>query len=117
MTPDAPVLLITGASSGIGAATARAAVADGRRVVLAARREPELAALAAELGGAESALAIPCDVRELEQLEAAVEAAQTRFGRLDAVFANAGNNNACCRALFRLFVFLGGRVDRDYHPT
>jgi NADP-dependent 3-hydroxy acid dehydrogenase YdfG len=84
-----PVLLITGASSGIGAATARAA-ASSHRLVLAARRLEELEALAAELGGEERALAVRCDVGEWEQVEAMAAAALERFGRIDAVFANAG---------------------------
>jgi NADP-dependent 3-hydroxy acid dehydrogenase YdfG len=86
---DDPVLLITGASSGIGAATARAA-APGRRLVLAARRIEELEALAEELGGEERALAIRCDVTEWDQVEAMTAAALDGFGRIDAVFANAG---------------------------
>ena len=84
-----PVLLITGASSGIGAATARAA-AGKYRLVLAARRLEELEALAAELGGEERALAVRCDVTEWDQVEAMAAAALERFGRIDAVFANAG---------------------------
>jgi NADP-dependent 3-hydroxy acid dehydrogenase YdfG len=86
---DDPVLLITGASSGIGAATARAAAAN-RRLVLAARRLEELEGLAAELGGEERALAVRCDVGEWDQVEAMAAAALERFGRIDAVFANAG---------------------------
>jgi NADP-dependent 3-hydroxy acid dehydrogenase YdfG len=84
-----PVLLITGASSGIGAETARAA-AGSYRLVLAARRLEELEALAEELGGEERALAIRCDVTEWDQVEATAAAALERFGRIDAVFANAG---------------------------
>jgi len=84
-----PVMLITGASSGIGAATARAA-ASGYRLVLAARRQEELEALAEELGGGERALAVRCDVAEWDEVEAMRDAALERFGRIDVVFANAG---------------------------
>jgi len=87
--PDDPVLLITGASSGIGAATARAA-ASKYRLVLAARREEELAKLAEELGGPERAIAVRCDVTEWDQVQALAATALERFGRIDAVFANAG---------------------------
>jgi len=86
---DDPVLLITGASSGIGAATARA-VAGTRRLVLAARSLEPLQDLAAELGGEERALAVRCDVAEWDEVEAMTAAALERFGRIDAVFANAG---------------------------
>ncbi|MFL5897011.1 MAG: SDR family oxidoreductase [Solirubrobacterales bacterium] len=86
---DDPVLLITGASSGIGAATARAA-AGKYRLVGAARRLESLEALAEELGGEERAIAVRCDVTEWDQVEALAAAALERFGRIDAVFANAG---------------------------
>ncbi len=86
---DDPVLLITGASSGIGAATARATAGD-RRLVLAARRLEPLDELAEELGGEQRALAVRCDVTEWDQVEAMVAAGIERFGRVDAVFANAG---------------------------
>lgn len=85
-----PVFLITGASSGIGAATARAAAQAGYRVVLAARSADKLEALAGELGGAERAIAVACDVTEWEQQQAMVAQALDAFGRLDVVFANAG---------------------------
>jgi NADP-dependent 3-hydroxy acid dehydrogenase YdfG len=85
-----PVFLITGASSGIGAATARAAAREGYRLVLAARSQERIDALASELGGPDRALAVPCDVTEWNQQEAMVAAARDRFGRLDVAFANAG---------------------------
>jgi NADP-dependent 3-hydroxy acid dehydrogenase YdfG len=84
-----PVLLITGASSGIGAATAKA-TASRYRLVLAARRVEPLEELVTELGGPERALAMRCDVTEWDQVEAMSAAALERFGRIDAVFANAG---------------------------
>ena len=87
--PDPRVLLITGASTGIGAATARAAVADGWNVVLAARSEEPLRELAGELGE-ERALVQRCDVTEFDDQKALVKATLERFGRVDAAFANAG---------------------------
>jgi NADP-dependent 3-hydroxy acid dehydrogenase YdfG len=85
-----PVLVVTGASSGIGAATARAAGAAGHRVVLAARSAGRLADLARELGGDERALAVPCDVTDWDAQRALAATALERFGRIDAAFANAG---------------------------
>ena len=86
---DHPVLLITGASSGIGAATARHAVEAGWRVVLGARSEDKLRSLAAELGE-DRALARRCDVTEWNDQQELVAAALEAFGRLDASLANAG---------------------------
>jgi NADP-dependent 3-hydroxy acid dehydrogenase YdfG len=88
--PDDPVFLITGASSGIGNATARQAARAGYRLVLAARSVDKLEALASELGGDERALAVPTDVTRWEDNEALVAAALARFGRLDVAWANAG---------------------------
>lgn len=81
-------LLITGASSGIGAATARAASEAGWNVALLARSADTLGEIAAELG--DSALAIPCDVTDKQAFRQAIDAAADHFGGLDAVFANAG---------------------------
>ncbi len=90
MAQEDPVLVITGASTGIGAATARRAVEFGHRVVLSARSEDKLRELAEELGGDEKAIAVRCDVTSWDDQQALVETALDRFGRLDAVFANAG---------------------------
>jgi NADP-dependent 3-hydroxy acid dehydrogenase YdfG len=81
-----PVFLITGASSGIGEATARHAAAAGYRVVLAARSTEKLEALADELDG----LAVTCDVTEWADQEAMVERTLAEYGRIDVAFANAG---------------------------
>lgn len=84
------VFLITGASSGIGAATARQAAQAGFRLVLGARSEDRLATLARELGGEELALPVVCDVTEWEDQRGMADRALERFGRLDVAFANAG---------------------------
>jgi NADP-dependent 3-hydroxy acid dehydrogenase YdfG len=81
-----PVFLITGASTGIGAATARQAAEAGYRLVLAARSEDKLQALADEVGG----LAVRCDVTEWADQEALVKRALDEYGRIDVAFANAG---------------------------
>jgi NADP-dependent 3-hydroxy acid dehydrogenase YdfG len=81
-------MIITGASTGIGAATARRAVEFGHRVVLAARSEDKLAALADELG--EAAIPVRCDVTSWDDQQQLVATALDRFGRMDVFFANAG---------------------------
>jgi len=87
---DEPVLVITGASTGIGAATALRAAEFGYRVTIAARSEDKLMALRDELGGDGKALALRCDVRSWEDQQTLVRETLERFGRLDAFFANAG---------------------------
>jgi NADP-dependent 3-hydroxy acid dehydrogenase YdfG len=87
---DEPVLVITGASTGIGAATALRAAEFGYRVTIAARSEDKLMALRDELGGDGKALALRCDVRSWEDQQTLVRETLERFGRLDAFFAHAG---------------------------
>ena len=79
---------ITGASAGIGAATARAVAAEGASVVLGARRVERLSELAAELGA--QAAIVEMDVREPADSQRLVDEAKARFGGLDALVANAG---------------------------
>jgi NAD(P)-dependent dehydrogenase (short-subunit alcohol dehydrogenase family) len=79
---EGKVAFITGASRGIGAATARALSAEGVQLGLASRRGDDL--------GLPDALGLTCDVREFAQVEAAVQATVDRFGKLDILVANAG---------------------------
>ncbi len=83
------VMLITGASSGIGEATARAAAAKGYRLVLTARRAERLDQLVEQLG-AEQTLAVSANATLIQEQARVVDAAIERFGRLDVAFANAG---------------------------
>src|SRR5688500_10770262 len=85
------IALVTGASSGIGEATARRLAEDGASVVLVARRRDRLEALAAEIdqaGG--TALAVEADITDRAQAEAAVQQGIERFGRVDILINNAG---------------------------
>lgn len=82
------VAAVTGASAGIGAALARALVAEGANVVVAARRVERLEAMRAELG--DQITVVPMDVRSPEDSRALVEAAVSAYGRLDGMVANAG---------------------------
>ncbi len=89
---DGQTALVTGASSGIGEATAHVLAADGAAVTLAARREERLEEIATELTATYDAetLVVPTDVTDETQVEAAFERTRERFGQLDAVVANAG---------------------------
>ena len=82
------VIMITGASSGIGEAAARRLAGQGAKLVLAARRTERLASLAAELG--DDVLWAATDVTKVEQLQALASAARARFGRIDVLVNNAG---------------------------
>jgi len=88
MTMQGKCVLITGASKGIGAATARIFAAAGANVALAARNGDAVAELAGDIG--ERAIAIACDVSRYWEVEAAVAASHTAFGRLDVLIGNAG---------------------------
>lgn len=84
----AKIALVTGASSGIGAAAARALVAEGVQVVLAARSRDKIERLARELG--DNALAVPTDVGDRGQVIRLFDTIRERFGALDLLFNNAG---------------------------
>lgn len=84
------VIVITGASAGIGAAVAQLVVQRGARVVLAARRVDELTALATKLGGPERAIAVATDVTRRADNEALRDRALAAFGQIDVFIANAG---------------------------
>ena len=85
------VVVITGASSGLGEASARMLGALGAVVVLGARRQPRIDALAAELQAAGGrALALRTDVTDAAQVQALVDAAAARYGRVDVMINNAG---------------------------
>lgn len=85
-----PVFLITGASSGIGEATARQAAKRGYRLMLAARREERVSELAEELGGPERVLPVRCDVTDWEDQQAMARTCMEHFGSIDIAYANAG---------------------------
>jgi NADP-dependent 3-hydroxy acid dehydrogenase YdfG len=87
---ESRVFLITGASSGIGAATAKHAVGAGHRVALVARSKDKLDAMASQLGGSEKALPVCCDVTDWDSQKQMVSQALEHFRRIDVVFANAG---------------------------
>jgi NADP-dependent 3-hydroxy acid dehydrogenase YdfG len=87
---DSPVTLITGASSGIGAATARHLLDRGHRVALTGRDQSRLSRLAKELGGSADLLTLVADASDYDAVQAAVGSTIRQFGRLDVVVANAG---------------------------
>lgn len=88
MTLVGKTVLITGASRGIGASTARRFAQAGANVALVARNADAIAALAGEIG--KQAIAIPCDISRYWEVEAAVQACIKTFGSLDILIGNAG---------------------------
>lgn len=95
LSPDAlasTVALVTGGGTGIGRATASQVVAAGGRVAICGRRRELLEAVADDLG--EACFALPCDVREPEQVAAMLDAVNERFGRVDVLVNNAGGQFA-----------------------
>jgi len=87
---DGTAALVTGASSGIGEATATALADEGARVALVARRRDRLEALAERLGGPDRALVVEADITDAEEARRAVETTVARLGRLDTLVNNAG---------------------------
>jgi NADP-dependent 3-hydroxy acid dehydrogenase YdfG len=86
----APVTLVTGGGSGIGAATARLLLGRGHRVAVTGRGEDRLKAFAAGTGAGDALLTVPGDAADYASVSAAVDAAAGAFGRLDHVVASAG---------------------------
>ena len=89
---DRKVVLITGAGSGIGRATALAFVREGFRVALAGRNLARLAAVAADAGDGAEVISVAADVRQPEQVGLLFDTVREKFGRLDVLFNNAGLN-------------------------
>ncbi len=89
---EGKTVVVTGASAGIGESCARKFVAEGARVVLAARSAESLQRLADELGG-DSAQAVPTDIADVVSCKRLLESAKSRFGRIDVLVNNAGFNS------------------------
>lgn len=90
-TLEGRTAVVTGASSGLGVTFAKALAANGANVVVAARRADRLAQVAADLGGEDAGVvAVPCDVADPAAVDALIETAWTRFGRVDILVNNAG---------------------------
>lgn len=93
MDPKGKVVIVTGASSGIGEATARQFGREGAKVVLAARRMEKLEALANEIGGmgtGAEVLVVQADLSKLEDIQALIQKTLDKFGRIDVLVNNAG---------------------------
>ena len=86
------VVIVTGASMGIGAATARVFAEAGAKLVLAARSADKLAAVAQSLPAQTETLIVPTDMTDLVQVQALIDAAYAHFGRIDILINNAGQS-------------------------
>ncbi len=120
------VVLITGASAGIGLASARAFVAEGARVIGLARSAERLAAIAVELGGPARFVAVPADVASGPSMEAAARRVLDEVGCPDVIVANAGigldalfqnTSDAALRSVFEVNVFGVFRTVRPFLPA
>ena len=102
---EGKVVVITGASSGLGEATARTLSAQGAAVVLGARRRDRIQTLASELSsGGGKALAVTTDVTDRRQVQNLVDAAVEAYGRVDVMVNNAvcsrGGSGCRCRHFY-----------------
>jgi 3-oxoacyl-[acyl-carrier protein] reductase len=84
------VYIVTGATRGLGFATARELVADGAKVVISGRKDESVTAAVAELGGDPAAIGVVADNAEADSAERLVAAARDRFGRLDGILVSVG---------------------------
>lgn len=90
MATEKKVLVITGASTGIGEAVAKLAYKDGYQIVLAARSQQKIEALASEIGNSKNVIAVGCDVSDWASQQNLLKRTLEAFGQVDAVFVNAG---------------------------
>ncbi|MDR5809181.1 SDR family oxidoreductase [Caballeronia sp. LZ019] len=105
---ESKIALVTGATSGIGLATAKRFAAEGAHVYITGRRQPELDAAVAAIGEIGTATGLRVDSSKLDQLDALYEQIRGEKGRLDVLFSNAGGGS---------MVPLGDITEDHYHDT